>query len=50
MRTPGLTLEQVFKRVREAVERDTNGKQVPVEYNMLTGTDFYFVPPSQGQR
>jgi uncharacterized caspase-like protein len=50
MRTPGLTLEQVFKRVREAVEKDTNGKQVPVEYNMLTGTDFYFAPPPQASR
>jgi uncharacterized caspase-like protein len=49
MRTPGLTLEQVFKRVREAVERETNGKQLPVEYNALTGTDFYFLPPAQGQ-
>jgi len=50
MRTPGLTLEQVFKRVREAVNRETNGKQVPVEYNTLTGTDFYFVAGPQAQR
>jgi uncharacterized caspase-like protein len=50
IRTPGLTLEQVFKRVREAVERETHGKQLPVEYNMLTGTDFYFVAPAQAQR
>jgi uncharacterized caspase-like protein len=44
MRTPGLSLEQVFKRVREAVERDSRGGQVPVEFSTLTGADFYFVP------
>jgi uncharacterized caspase-like protein len=50
MKTPGLTLEQVFKRVREAVERDTNGRQVPVEYSALTGADFYLVPPAPARR
>ena len=43
MRTPGLSLEQVFKRVREAVEQDTGGRQVPVEFSTLTGDDFYFL-------
>ena len=43
MRTPGLPLEQVFKRVREAVAAETRGRQVPVEFSTLTGTDFYFV-------
>jgi hypothetical protein len=43
---PGLSLEQVFKRVREAVENESNGSQVPVEFSTLTGSDFYFVPPA----
>jgi uncharacterized caspase-like protein len=43
MRTPGLTLEQVFKRVREAVGQESRGAQVPVEFSTLTGADFYFV-------
>jgi hypothetical protein len=45
MRTPGLPLEQLFKRVREAVAVETKGKQVPVEFSTLTGADFYFVRP-----
>ena len=44
MREPGLPLEQVFKRVREAVSAETAGAQVPVEFSMLTGADFYFAP------
>ncbi|MBV8031119.1 MAG: caspase family protein [Betaproteobacteria bacterium] len=43
IRTPGLSLEQVFKRVREAVEQETRGAQVPVEFSTLTGGDFYFL-------
>ena len=43
MRTPGLPLEQLFKRVREAVAMETRGRQVPVEFSTLTGGDFYFV-------
>jgi uncharacterized caspase-like protein len=43
VRIPGLSLEQVFKRVREAVERESGGRQVPVEFSTLTGSDFYFV-------
>ena len=43
MRTPGLPLEQMFKRVREAVAAETKGRQIPVEFSTLTGADFYFV-------
>jgi uncharacterized caspase-like protein len=50
MRTPGLSLEQVFKRVREAVEKESKGSQVPVEFSTLTGSDFYFVPPQSPGR
>ena len=41
MRTPGLAIEEVFKRVRIAVSRRTRGKQIPWESTSLMG-DFYF--------
>ncbi len=43
LRQPGLTVEQVFKRVRVRVEAQTNGHQTPWEESSLRG-DFYFVP------
>jgi hypothetical protein len=42
MKTPGLKVEDVFKRVRVAVEKSSGGKQVPWESSSLTG-DFAFV-------
>jgi uncharacterized caspase-like protein len=54
MRTPGLLLEQVFRRVRTDVERDSNMKQSPREETALRDNqDFYFVDPvikSTGKR
>jgi uncharacterized caspase-like protein len=41
--TPGLPVEHVFKRVREAVVRDTQRLQVPWESSSLQG-EFSFVP------
>jgi len=41
MGTPGLTIEQVFKRVRVGVEDFTGGRQLPWETSSLRG-DFYF--------
>jgi hypothetical protein len=41
MRTPGLKVEDVFKRVRIDVEKSSAGKQVPWESSSLKG-DFYF--------
>jgi hypothetical protein len=41
--TPGLTVEQVLKKVRVDVIRETGSKQVPWESSSLTG-DFYFAP------
>jgi uncharacterized caspase-like protein len=41
--TPGLPVETLFKRVREAVVRGTNGAQVPWENSSLLG-EFAFVP------
>ncbi len=43
--TPGLPVEQVFKRVREGVVRDTRQEQVPWESSSLQG-EFAFVPGS----
>jgi uncharacterized caspase-like protein len=58
MKTPGLAVEQLFKRVRIGVMRDTGERQVPWESSSLKG-DFYFraglptqvaiaAPPSAG--
>lgn len=44
MRQPGLTVEDVFKRVRVAVGAATSDEQTPWEMSSLTG-DFYFRPP-----
>lgn len=43
MDSQGLTIEQVFKRVRVDVENSTNGEQLPWETSSLRG-DFYFKP------
>ena len=43
---PGLRVEDVFKRVRVAVEADTKGEQTPWESSSLTG-DFYFVATAE---
>ncbi len=37
--TPGLSIEQVFKRTRAAVIKRTDGAQVPAEYSRLVGDD-----------
>ncbi len=48
-KVPGLTVEQVFKRTREAVEieseRIAGKRQSPREESSLKGADMYFVPP-----
>lgn len=41
LQTPGLTIEQVFKRTRSGVMEKSGGKQVPVEYSRLVGEDIY---------
>ena len=38
----GLTVEQVFKKVRNSVMKESNKKQVPWESTSLTGGDFCF--------
>ncbi|OHC68693.1 MAG: hypothetical protein A3H93_17255 [Rhodocyclales bacterium RIFCSPLOWO2_02_FULL_63_24] len=50
MQTPGIPIEQVFKRVRANVARATADNQIPWEASSLTG-DFYFnaeAPASAG--
>ena len=42
IKTPGIRLEAVFKKVRESVGRETNGNQIPWDSSSITG-DFYFV-------
>ena len=44
MATPGMKVEDVFKRVRLSVEDATNGQQTPWETTSLRG-DFYFAGP-----
>jgi TPR repeat protein len=43
MNVPGLTIEDVFKRVRVNVMADSQGQQVPWDNSSLSG-DFYFLP------
>ena len=43
MQKKGLKIEDVFKEVRVAVTRETNGEQVPQEVSQLVD-DFYFQP------
>ena len=41
LQVPNLTIEQVFKRVRQTVLEESNDKQLPWDASSLTG-DFYF--------
>lgn len=43
LETPGLKIEEVFKRVRGAVIQDSGKRQMPWDSSSLTG-DFYFRP------
>ena len=46
LRTPGLTVEQVFKRTRAGVLERSNGGQIPAEYSRLVGDDIYLAGPA----
>ena len=46
MQTPGITIEDVFKKTRREVIAVTSKKQVPWESSSLTG-DFYFKKPNR---
>lgn len=41
LQTPGLTIEQVFKRTRAGVMEQSAGTQIPAEYSRLVGDDIY---------
>lgn len=47
LQTPGLTIEQVFKRTRAAVIRRSGGAQVPAEYSRLIGDDVFLAGTQQ---
>lgn len=47
MRTPGLPIEEVFKRVRVGVKQQSGGVQVPWDASSLEGS-FFFVPGAGG--
>jgi hypothetical protein len=46
LRTPGLTIEQVFKRTRAGVMERSGGAQIPAEYSRLVGEDIYLAGPA----
>lgn len=46
LRTPGLTVEQVFKRTRAGVLERSNGGQIPAEYSRLVGDDIFLAGPA----
>jgi Caspase domain len=41
LKTPDLTIEQVFKRTRAGVMGNSDGGQIPAEYSRLVGEDIY---------
>ena len=41
LRTPGLSIEQVFKRTRAGVMERSHGAQIPAEYSRLVGDDIF---------
>ncbi len=45
IKEPGLTIEQVLKKVRTSVKKDTNGEQAPWYEASIDG-DFYFIQGS----
>ena len=48
LRTPGLTVEQVFKRTRAGVMEASDGRQVPAEYSRLVGDDVFLAGAPSG--
>ncbi len=49
LQTPGLTIEQVFKRTRAEVMKQSDGAQVPAEYSRLVGDDIFLAGPAAAQ-
>jgi len=49
MPEPGLSIEQMFKKVRASLGKKTAGGQIPWELSSLQG-DFYFMPAGSGRQ
>lgn len=49
LRTPGLTIEQVFKRTRAGVLQRSDGGQIPAEYSRLVGDDIFLAGAASGE-
>jgi len=49
LRTPGLTIEQVFKRTRAGVMDRSGGAQIPAEYSRLVGEDIFLAGPASAK-
>jgi uncharacterized caspase-like protein len=45
LRTPGLEIGMLFRRVRDDVRTTTGGRQVPWEHSSLGGSAIALVPP-----
>ncbi|WP_245577871.1 caspase family protein [Maridesulfovibrio bastinii] len=45
---PGLSIEEIFKKVRVAVLKESRQQQIPWERSSLLN-DFYFIPPSKDE-
>ena len=50
LRTPGLTIEQVFKRTRAGVMERSGGAQIPAEYSRLVGDDIFLAGPASAAK
>jgi hypothetical protein len=46
LRTPGLSINQTFRQVRDAVRRQTGDRQMPRETSSLIGEGRWLVPPT----
>ncbi|HEY1049728.1 MAG TPA: caspase family protein [Prosthecobacter sp.] len=49
LRTPGLSIEQVFKRTRAGVLQRSDGGQIPAEYSRLVGEDIFLAGQAVGE-
>jgi uncharacterized caspase-like protein len=47
--SPGLSIEQVFKRTRAGVMERSGGTQIPAEYSRLVGEDIFLAGPTPAE-
>jgi hypothetical protein len=48
LQEPGLEVGKIFRKVRDRVLRETNGRQEPFTYGSLPAVDLYFLAPKVG--